>query len=155
MNITEICADILNYFPPVKKKCDKSYIHSGTFKISSNSIAPLDFIKQGQFFRIYGSSLNEGVYQNTPESLELLKDEEFEGEIWEMAVPDAFLNLCKDIDQWRSKNESADSVNMSPFTSESFGGYSYSKGSSNNFGNGNSISWQTQFAKRLNTWRKI
>lgn len=155
MNITEICADIRNYFPPVKKKRDKSYIHSGTFKISSNSIAPLDFIKQGQFFRIYGSSLNEGVYQNTPESLELLKDEEFEGEIWEMAVPDAFLSLCKDIDQWRSENESADSVNMSPFTSESFGGYSYSKGSSGNSENGNSISWQSQFAKRLNIWRKI
>lgn len=156
MDITEICADIRNYFPPSKKRLDKSYIHSGTFTISSNSITPLDFIKKGQFFRIVDSDLNDGVYQNTPESLSILTDEEFDGEIWEMAVPRAFLELCNDIDLWRKKNESADSINMSPFTSESFGGYSYSKGgsSSSEYG-GNSVSWQAQFAKRLNIWRKI
>lgn len=156
MDITEICADIRNYFPPSKKRLDKSYIHSGTFTISSNSITPLDFIKEGQFFRIVDSDLNNGVYQNTPESLSILTDEEFEGEIWEMAVPRSFLDLCKDIDEWRKANESADSINMSPFTSESFGGYSYSKGgsSSGEYG-GNSVSWQSQFSKRLNIWRKI
>lgn len=156
MDITEICADIRNYFPPSKKKHDKSYIHSGTFKISSNSITPLDFIKTDQYFRIYGSDFNDGVYRNSPESLSQLKDEIFDGEIHSMAVPSSFLKLCEDIDVWRKKNESADSTNMSPFISESFGGYSYSKtGGKTGSNGGNTVTWQEQFEKRLNIWRKI
>lgn len=155
MNITEICTEIRNFFPPLNQRYDKSYIHRGQFTISGSSIAPLDFIKTNQYFRIVGSIFNDGVYQNNPESLKKLTDEEFCGAVWAMAVPSSFLELCKDIDQWRSKNESVDSVNMSPFTSESFGGYSYSKGSSADSENGNSVNWQSQFAKRLNLWRKI
>ncbi len=149
MNITGICMDLHNFFPPVSKRADKSYIHRGHFIISGSSIAPLDFIKKNQYFRIVGSDMNDGVWQNTPDDLQNLIDEDFEGEIWAMAVPHSFLELCEDIQKWRDKYEKVDSENMSPFTSESFGGYSYSKGSSN------SMTWEAQFASRLKTWRKI
>lgn len=158
MNITEICKDIHNFFPPMNQRYNKSYIHRGHFIISGGSIAPSDFIKSNQFFRIMGSVFNDGVYQNTPKVLEQLADEEFDGEIWLMAVPPDFLDLCKQIEDWRVKNEAADSVNMSPFTSESFGGYSYSKssgGSSSSSESGNSVTWKSQFASRLNAYRKI
>lgn len=155
MDITEVCAECRNFFAPASKKVDMTYIHEDTFEISGNSIAPLDFIAQGQFFRIVGSAMNDGVYQNTVEGLADLTDETFDGAIWEMSVPRAFLSLCADIDAWRKANEAADSTNMSPFTSESFAGYSYQKGGGVSQGTGNAMTWQAQFARRLNAWRRL
>lgn len=83
-----------------------------------------------------------------------LTDEEFEGDIWLMAIPKTFLDLAKEIEEWEAVNGKAGSEAMSPFTSESFGGYSYSKGTSSGNG-GNSSSWQGVFGSRLNIWRKI
>ena len=40
----------------------------------------------------------------------------------------------------------------SPYTSESFGGYSYTKATD---ANGAPIGWQKAFASRLNKWRKL
>lgn len=155
MNLTEICAFLHNYFPPVSKKLDKSYIHEGTFEVSGNSITPLDFLLENQYFRIVGSVLNDGVYRNTPDLQ--LSPEKFTGEIHEMAVPPAFLEVCKKIEEWRTVNEAADSPNLSPYTSESFAGYSYSKGGSGSGSNGagNAVTWQSQFAVMLNPWRKL
>lgn len=155
MNLTEICEFCHNYFPPKSKKLDKSYIHRGNFEISGNSIAPLNFLLENQYFRIVGSVLNDGVYQNNA-SLQL-SPEKFTGEIHEMAIPPDFLKICEEITAWRKINESPDSANMSPYTSESFAGYSYSKGGSGNAsnGSGNAVTWQSQFAVRLSPWRKL
>ena len=155
MDITEICMECRNFFAPASKKEDKSFIHTGEFTISGHSITPLDFIQTGQYFRIVGSAMNDGVYCNTVTGLSTLTDESFKGAIWEMSVPRAFLTLCADIDAWRTKNEAADSANMSPFTAESFAGYSYQKGGYGSSANGNAITWQSQYAKRLNAWRRL
>lgn len=155
MDITEICQECRNYFAPVTKKENHSYIHTGEFTISGHNITPLDFIQQGQYFRIVGSAMNDGVYCNDAESLAILTDETFNGAIWEMSVPRAFLKLCADIDAWRTKNESTDSANMSPYTAESFAGYSYQMGAGANASGGSAITWQGQFSKRLNAWRRL
>lgn len=155
MDITEICMECRNFFAPASKKDDKSFIHAGTFTISGHNITPLDFIQEGQYFRIVGSAMNDGVYCNDTESLEILTDETFDGAIWEMSVPRAFLALCTDISAWRAKNETADSANMSPYMSESFAGYSYSKGSGAMVNGASTITWQRQFASRLNAWRRL
>lgn len=155
MDITEICADVRNYFAPPSKKADKSYIHEGEFTISGKSVTPLDFIAEGQYFRICGSSMNDGVYCNTTAGLAQLTDETFVGTIWEMSVPRAFLSLCADISAWRTANESTTSANMSPFTAESFGGYSYQKGGSGGASGSSTVTWQAQFATRLNAWRRL
>lgn len=153
-DITEICAYCRNYFVPKSKRENGEYKHTGTFVISGQTISPLDFLKAGQYFRIVGSDLNEGVYCNTAEDLTRLQDETFTGEIWEMAVPRSFLVMCDDIAAWRTANEAVDSNNMSPFTSESFGGYSYTKSGSNS-ADGSNARWQGQFSARLNAWKRI
>lgn len=147
--LTEVCANIKNYF--LRSDSD---IKRGTFDLRSGT-APLTSLLQGQYFRIVGSVLNDGVFQNTAEDLANLRNETFTGEIWSMSVPRDFEQLCIDINAWRTKNEALDSANMSPFTSESFGGYSYSKGSSSSSGGGIGATWQDQFRARLNTYRRI
>jgi hypothetical protein len=67
-----------------------------------------------------------------------------------MRIPKAVLDLNKDIDDWVTANAGA--IN-SPYQSESFGGYSYTKASGNT--SSGLIGWQSQFADRLNRWRKI
>lgn len=144
--LTEVCANIKNYF--VRD------IYSGAFTLSPGT-APLDSLLDGQYFRITGSILNDGVFQNTAEDLANLRTETFSGEIWSMAVPRDFEQLCEDIAAWREKYESLESESMSPFSSESFGGYSYSKGVSSSDGGGSGVTWQSQFRTRLNTYRRI
>lgn len=147
MNITEICAYCKNYFL-------KSIV-VGEFEISNSTITGIEGIKEGQYFRICGSDLNDGVYLNTEDGLSDLRDETFSGSVWLMSVPPAFIDICKDIIKWREKYESADSVNMSPFTSESVSGvYSYSKSGGGNSGGANTT-WQTAFKSRLIPYRRV
>lgn len=153
IDITEYCAHCHNFFIPSQKRQSGEYKHKGVFTISDHVISPLDFISENQYFRIVNSGSNDGVYCNNSESLAMLTDEVFEGEIWEMSVPRVFLTLCADISNWRSVNEAVTSDNMSPYSSESYGGYSYSKG--NNANGGSNATWQGQFFKRLNAWKRI
>lgn len=155
MDITVYCQECRNYFAPASKKENKSFIHAGTFTISGHSVTPLDFIREGQYFRIVGSAMNDGVYLNTTEGLKELTDETFTGSVWEMSVPRAFLDLCEDIAEWRTQNEAIGSANMSPFTAESFAGYSYQKGGGGSSSGSNAVTWQAQFARRLSAWRRL
>lgn len=136
--LTELCAELRNYF--VVK------IHEGRFTINGGKIAPLDFIQENQYFRIVGSVFNDGVYQNTADLV--LTDEIFSGAVWSMAVPPSVVDLAAEIKQF---NES-DAGKPSPYTSESFGGYSYSKATDSN---GVPLDWKKVFANRLNQYRRI
>ena len=154
-DLTEICAECNNYF--LRDYVNASnYIHSGTFAISNHTITDISFLKSGQYFRIVGSDLNDGVYQNTAEGMAALTDEEFSGAVWAMSPPPAFIALANDIAAWRAANESATSKNMSPFSSESISGvYSYSKGSGGNADGGTAVTWKSQFKSRLNAYRRV
>ena len=137
--LTEICAELRNYFEVPNGR------HFGEFTISGGSIAPLDFLQEGQYFRIIGSVFNDGVYQYPSTSL---TDEVFEGAVWAMALPPSIIALAAEI---KTYNDS-DAGKASPYTSESFGGYSYTKATD---ANGAPIGWQKAFASRLNKWRKL
>lgn len=139
----ELCAEIRNYF---LRDVEKD-IHDGTYTISGGSIS-LPFLINGQYFRIVGSVLNDGVYQYPVNSL---NDETFTGAVWAMAVPPAVVALSAEIDEWNLKN--AEAIN-SPYSSESFGNYSYTKASGDS-ASGGAITWQNQFRGRLNKWRKL
>lgn len=154
MDMTELCAELRNWFPPEKQRHSGDYIHEGHFKIGGGNIVPLDFLKEGQFFRIVGSDLNDGVYRNSPDEIKKLANEDFDGEIWEMSVPPSVVKLAEDIQNWKDKY--SDVVN-SPYTSESFKGYSYSKASGNgaNSGGATGVTWRSVFADSLGRWRKI
>lgn len=125
-------------------------IYRGTFKITGGAI-DVDFLQDGQHFKIVGSVFNDAVYQYPAEDL---IDEVFTGQIWAMAVPPAFIALCEEIEAWQEKYGAQVE---SPFTSESFGGYSYSKaqGLGANGSASPSASWQDIFRGSLNHWRKI
>lgn len=140
--LDEVCADIRNYFAEDEDK----YI--GDFTIENGVISPLFDLPQTTLIRISGSRYNDGVhYSNEP-----LVDERFHGGVWIMSPPQAFLDLVKEIEVWQKKNGSADSAAMSPFQSESFGGYSYTKASG---GSGsNAVTWQSVYANRLKLYRK-
>ena len=171
--LEQILDFIHNYF--VKE------VYRGKFKISSNTL-DVDFLQYGQYFKIVGSVFNDGVWQypgwlkdgvlvdeerkliltedgkailtSTPNSV--MADEEFVGEIWAMAVPPTVIALVNEITAWIEKY--GDVMN-SPFQSESFGGYSYSKGSGGSSNSNNSSSnaadWRKVFGSRLNAYRKI
>jgi hypothetical protein len=147
MGLDVLCAELKNYF--IK---DRSAIHLGDFEVKDGMVSPLDFLKVNQYFRIVGSDLNDGVYLYNGEPMDL-KDEVFNGAIWAMSVPPIVIALSADIDAWRAKNEALDSENMTPYTSESFDGYSYSKGG--NSRGGTATSWQSQFADRLKPYRRL
>ena len=142
--LTELCQELHNWFEREKR--------SGSFRIVDGMLEA-DFLLPGQYFRVMGSLFNDGVHQY---GNDFLNDEDFTGSVWSLAIPVAVIKLSEDIDAWRAKYEAPDSSAMSPYMSESFGGYSYSKGSAfSGTGTGGATSWRTSFASRMNAWRKI
>lgn len=137
--LTELCAELRNYFEVPDGR------HFGRFQISGGSITPLDFLQEGQYFRIVGSVFNDGVYQYPASDL---TDEVFDGAVCAMAVPPSVIDLAAEIEEYNN----SDAGKASPYTSESFGGYSYTKATD---ANGTPIGWQKAFASRLNKWRKL
>ena len=146
MTITDFCCELNNFF--------KKEIYLGEFTIEGGRIAlpAIVDIKDGQYFRIVGSVFNDGVYQHPATGL---TEEMFQGAVWAMAVPPSALALFNTIKEWDTKYAN-DEVANSPYQSESFGGYSYSKGYNSTTGGSNiTVSWQNQFKSRLNRWRKL
>ena len=121
-------------------------IHEGTYTIEDGGIA-LPFLSNGQYFRIFGSVFNDGLHQYPASDL---KAETFEGTVWALAVPQAVIDLASEIEAWEKKNGDA---SVSPYQSESFGGYSYSKATDS--ASGGAVTWQSAFRSRLNAWRKL
>lgn len=131
-----ILTHIKNWFVmPDGIMLNKFVIEGGSLEL------PLD---DGQYFRIVGSKFNDGLHQYPTTDL---RDETFDGAVWALGVPPAVIELAKDIEEWSAKYD-----DKSPYTSESFGGYSYTKA---NTDNGTPVTWQTMFKQRLNAWRKI
>ena len=138
--LEQVLMNIRNWFPV------KGGIHSGTFTIKDGGIT-LPFLAYGQYFRICGSVFNDGLHQYPAADL---VDEEFSGAIWELAIPPAVVDLADEIQKWQEKNGE---VSVSPYQSESFGGYSYSKATDS--ASGGAVTWQSAFKRQLSTWRKI
>ena len=136
--LTEICTHLHNFF--VRDE-DKHYQKGIT--ISDGILTPSFNIKKNQYYRIVGSVFNDGVHK-FGDATDVLVDETFDGSVWLMSVPKAFLDLVAEIEDYQEKYGQA-----TPYTSESFGGYSYSKSDAT------AASWQNAFGTRLNSWRKI
>lgn len=119
-------------------------IRSGEWEIKEGSLE-LPFLLEGQYFRIVGSVLNDGVYQYPT----TLQDEAFTGEVWCLAIPTALRDLITEIEEWEKKNGA---ISVGPYSSESFGGYTYTRATNKA---GGSVTWETAFKDRLSTWRKI
>ncbi len=144
--LSEICAEIKNYFTYAEDK------HPGKFKVENGTIVPSVDIPTG-YYAVFGSRKNNGVHQIT----DTLEDEgEFRGSVWAMSLPADFLALAEEIGTWQAKYGGIDSQAQSPYNSESFGGYSYTKSAGSAANPGSSAStWQSVYAARLNRWRRV
>lgn len=140
--LTEICDYLNNYF--WEKKI------TGTFTIEDGAIT-VPALKEGQYFRILGSTFNDGVHTYPTSGLQ---DEVFEGQVWAMAIPQAVVAIANEVSEWQAQYGKADSAALSPFSSESFSGYSYSK-SGTSVSGGGATTWQDIYAGRLNKYRKL
>ena len=135
--LDEILASINNYFPAQKL--------SGKYKISGGRLeepAPA-FLKQGQYFRVIGSTFNDGVYQYPATDL---TDEEFFGQIWPLAIPKQLLELSQEVEKYKAEHPETG------FDSESFGGYSYHRAAGKD---GSPATWRDVYRTQLNRWRRV
>ena len=142
--LNEILSYLHNYFN------DPHETVVSTFCIEGGYI-DLPFLNNDQYFRINGSDFNDGVHQYPCVEL---TDEVFYGSIWPLKIPSALLALVAEIEQWQE--EYGSSASLSPYQSESFGGYSYTKASaSGSSSESSATTWVDMFANRLAGWRKI
>lgn len=126
-----------NFFP------DTSSAKDGRWEIAESAL-DLPFVLPGQYFLIEGSALNDGVHKAPATDL---TDEIFSGSITPLRVPAAFIDLVERIDAYRVEN-----ATVSPYASESFGGYSYSKATN---AKGKVAGWKDVFASELKGWKKL
>jgi hypothetical protein len=150
MNYTEFFQFLKNWFEVERVFGDFKIEKNGTITKVSGDTDMAALLLPDQLVRIIGSRFNDGVWRYP---LGHGRPEEFNGAVWAMAVPPAVVDLSNAIQEWANKYGEA--VN-SPYASESFGDYSYTRasGQGNTKSNGNPT-WQGQFASELNKWRKI
>lgn len=153
--IEQVCAHIHNYFE-TDKNTNLAMIYPGTYTIENGSIT-LPFLMNGQYFRIIGSELNDGVYRYPVTQEEgkpaILQDETFDGVIWKMRPPKAFLALVDEIQAWMDKY--GDTM-KNPYQSEDvIGVYRYTKMTSGKVTGDYIATWQNVFKDQLNEWRRL
>ena len=140
VSLFELLMHLRNFFPGMKWQFFGEEITEKRLSLPG--------LENGDYYLIEGSRRNNGIHVYGNQDL---RNEVFSGTVTEICVPDAVLKLLDEINQWQEKNGEAVA---SPYQSESFGGYSYTKASANN-GNGESMSWKTAFGPRLRAWRKL
>lgn len=134
--LTKICDYINNYF--------ETAVYEDSYTISAGTVS-VPFLVTGQYFRIVGSALNDGIYKYPAAQMH---DETFTGAIWVLNIPVDVVDLADDVAAFEADSSNA----VTGYTSESFAGYSYSKA---NDGKGGAAGWQTLYRTRLNRWRKV
>lgn len=154
MILTDLCEELRNWFDVDR--------HFGEFTIENGTLQS-DFLREDQCYRIVGSIFNDGVLCYKNEKLNwvlgtdnnsrfmfepITHDEIFKGAVWELAFPNNFMVFYKTMCDWENDNRK---IIDSPYTSESFGGYSYSLGLSG----GKGVTWKTHFADELQRWQKV
>lgn len=151
--LTDLCEYLKNWFD------EGCTVHVGKITIAEGTIqCSCDFssyeveIANGQYFRVAGSIYNDGIHQYPDQEM---ADETFEGSVTPLKIPPVVLSMLDEIIAWRGKYEGLDSTAMSPYQSESFAGYSYSKAGSGGNSGDSSGGWQAAFKNRLTHWRKI
>lgn len=144
----EICEHLHNFFD----RRDGEFIDrtADTFTISDGVISPLSTsLIGGQYIRIVGSLLNDGIWLLPADSTFViadLQDETFTGAVFGLAIPRDLVTLDSEISAYVAANPA------SGYVSESFGGWSGTKATGSS---GAPLSWKSVFAARLNRWRKV
>ena len=144
--LEEVLRNLNNWFEVPGKRL------TGFFQVEGGALTlPDGWLLDGQYFLVSGSVMNDGLHQWPAYDL---VDEGFEGEVQALAVPMAVQDLADRIETWWEKYGKAAE---SPYQSESFGGYTYTKASGNGSQGGSqgSLTWRDAFRSELNRWRKL
>lgn len=122
----------------------------GSFVVEGGTLSAvqgeLPTLAAGQYYLVQGSVLNDGLHQQGAE--DLADEAAWDGEIVPCAVPRDLLDVIQEIADYREVN----GVAAGPYQSESFDGYSYSRGTD---AEGKAIDWRSAFRNQLNRWRKL
>lgn len=178
MTMLEQALNYLNNWFPYEPET-----YRGRCSITDGVLACGLALRDGAYYHILGSRFHDGLYQylvpaedleeddfedvENDGELALTEDEEdgaepeegltdtgvdevFFGSVSLCALPASFLALVNDMEAWQAKYGDAIS---SPFQSESFGGYSYSKSSGAATESGTATVW-TQFAEALAPYKR-
>ena len=137
--LEELLRALRNWFA-----CGKA---TGRIRVEGGALVPPErlALADGQYIRVTGSVFSDGLHRWPCTDL---PDEEFVGTVWALAIPQAVVDLADEIAAWQT--EHAKELD-SPYASESFGGYSYTRVG----GDGSPITWRQQFKARLDPWRKL
>lgn len=139
--LTEICAYLKNYFDYER--------HIGKIKITDGVITCNGGqVQTGQHFALFRDRYVLGVYKQG----DTLPNKEFNGAVWLMDIPEGVIAADTWAEAWNQKNGSA--AANGPYQSESFGGYSYTKGTGKS-GIGSNVFDQAQFKAMLAPYKKI
>lgn len=144
--LEEVLRNLNNWFEVPGKRL------TGFFQVEGGALTlPDGWLLDGQYFLVSGSVMNDGLHQWPAYDL---VDEGFEGEVQAVAVPMAVQDLADRIETWWEKYGKAAE---SPYQSESFGGYTYTKASGNGSQGGSQgrLTWRDAFRSELNRWRKL
>lgn len=144
--LEEVLRNLNNWFEVPGKRL------TGFFQVEGGALTlPDGWLLDGQYFLVSGSVMNDGLHQWPAYDL---VDEGFEGEVQALAVPMAVQDLADRIETWWEKYGKAAE---SPYQSESFGGYTYTKASGNGSQGGSQgrLTWRDAFRLELNRWRKL
>lgn len=140
VSMYELLLYLRNFFPGERWTFVNEPVKSGGITLPDLNI--------GDYYLIEGSKRNDGLH--IMGDADLIGDT-LTGYVTECRVPTALIAIHEEINCWQKKN--AEAV-TSPYQSESFGGYSYTKKNGNADG-GTVDGWQSAFASRLRIWRKI
>ncbi len=155
--LQQVLENIHNYFARPEG------VTRGTFTISGGTVSPTPALKDGQRFLIAGSDLNDGIYtwhasirgigNDDDTGSADLADEVFSGAVYGLSVPPQVVALSMEIGEYVTKYGDA---LASPYTSESFGGYSYTRASASKAdGSSGAAGWEDVFRTRMDRWRKV
>lgn len=134
ISLFELLQYLRNFFPGQQWHFSGAEIRDGRL--------PLDGLTIEDYYLVEDNPRNNGIHQYGNMDL---KPGIFSGTVTEVCAPQEVLTLLEDINSWITDNEK---VLQSPYQSESFGGYSYTKSAQQ-------TTWKTVFAERLRPWRKL
>lgn len=140
VSVAAVMRQINNYFEVGRM--------DGVFAISGNTLSPAP---PTSWCCIKDSLTHDGVWEIADGNLQRVPDtstdEQFTGRVWLLRPPADFLSLCEEISAYDDKNP------VGAYTSESFGGYSYTRKGST--GANGSTSWLAVFEERLYPYRHM
>lgn len=119
------------------------YREYGDFTVSGGSLVGVE-VPDGAYFWVSGSTLNDGLHVAPDSGME---DESFTGEVDVLAIPKTFQRVVENMSDWVKKHPSTG------YSSESFGGYSYSMPSNSKTGMAADVF--DVFRTSLNRWRRL